>query len=56
MSKSEEYRAHAAVCLLRANLTRNASDKRAWFDMAQNWLELLKFRRTVQDSLEETER
>jgi len=24
--------------------------------MAQNWLELLKFRRTVQDSLEETER
>jgi hypothetical protein len=58
MSKSEEYRTHAYVaeCLLKANLARDPTDKRLWFDMAQNWLALGKFRQTVQDSLDETER
>ncbi len=50
MSKSEEYRANAVECLRRANLARDATDKRAWFDMGQHWLELLRFRRTAQDS------
>ena len=52
------YRTHAYVaeCLLKANLARDQTDKRLWYDMAQNWLALGKFRPTVQNSLYETER
>ncbi len=53
MSKSEEYQAHAAECLRRANLTENATDRRAWVNIAENWIELLKFR-LRQDTLDET--
>jgi len=43
-----------AFVLLKANLARDPTDKRLWFDMAQNWLALGKFRQTVQVSLDET--
>ena len=58
MSKGDDFRAHAyaAECLLKANLARDPTDKRLWFDMAQNWLALGKFRQTVGDRLDETAR
>ena len=49
MGKREEYWANAAECMRRANLIRDATDKRAWFDMAQNWLGLMKLLETAQD-------
>ncbi|MGH6768033.1 MAG: hypothetical protein ACRECO_03310 [Xanthobacteraceae bacterium] len=40
MSSTEQYRAHAHDCLLRANTDTNDRDKPLWLTLAQSWLQL----------------
>jgi hypothetical protein len=40
MSSTEQYRAHAHDCLLRANTDTNDRDRPLWLTLAQSWLQL----------------
>jgi hypothetical protein len=57
MSKSDEYRAHAAECQRMADNSRNSSDKQTWLELAESWLRMIRQRKlTAGDRFESRER